>query len=174
MSCTSWSLHDAIELAKAGTPAGLIATTAFQGLAVSELSALGVAGLPLLVIEHPLGGERPDGVARRSRQALEQLASLIAGAATTGGIGRVGATPSSDTPPTDLSERAGFATESITLDDDPVAVLAEFSAREWCDGLPIVPPTAVGVAAMLGGATAPARSAPCRPCGGRPRSRSSP
>jgi hypothetical protein len=36
-----------------------------------------VAGLPLLVIEHPLGGERPDGVARRARQAAEQLASLL-------------------------------------------------------------------------------------------------
>jgi len=37
-----------------------------------------VSGLPLLIIDHPLGGERPDSVARRSRQAFEQLASLIA------------------------------------------------------------------------------------------------
>ena len=59
--------------------AGLIATTAFQGLAVSELAALGVTGLPLLIIDHPLGGERPDAVARRARQAFEQLASLIEG-----------------------------------------------------------------------------------------------
>jgi hypothetical protein len=62
-----------------GTPAGLIATTAFQGLAVSELTSLGVAGLPLLVVQHPLGGERPESVARRAQQALEQLASLIGG-----------------------------------------------------------------------------------------------
>jgi hypothetical protein len=60
-----------------GTPAGLIGTTAFQGLAVSELTSLGVAGLPMLVIQHPLGGERPESVARRAEQALEQLASLI-------------------------------------------------------------------------------------------------
>lgn len=64
-----------------GTPAGLIGTTAFQGLAVSELSSLGVAGLPLLVIQHPLGGEGPESVARRAQQALEQLVSL-------GGCGR--------------------------------------------------------------------------------------
>ncbi|MBI4636705.1 MAG: hypothetical protein HY727_10195 [Candidatus Rokubacteria bacterium] len=44
---------------------------------MSELSALGVSGLPLLVIEHPLGGERPESIARRARQAVEQLASLI-------------------------------------------------------------------------------------------------
>ena len=60
-----------------GTPAGLIGTTAFQGLAVSELTALGAAGLPLLVVQHPLGGERPESVARRAQQAIEQLASLI-------------------------------------------------------------------------------------------------
>src|SRR5204863_594663 len=35
--------------------------------------------------------------------------------------------------------------------DDPAALVAEFSAREWCDGLPIVAPTPERVAAMLGG-----------------------
>ncbi|MBI2492904.1 MAG: hypothetical protein HYV94_12550 [Candidatus Rokubacteria bacterium] len=67
-------------MARLGTPAGLIGTTAFQGLAVSELAALGVSGLPLIVIQHPLGGERPESVARRAQQALEQLASLIGSA----------------------------------------------------------------------------------------------
>ena len=60
-----------------GTAAGLIATTAFQGLALSELGALGVTGLPLLVIQHPLGGERPESVALRAQQVMEQLASLV-------------------------------------------------------------------------------------------------
>jgi len=46
-------------------------------LAIGELQALGVAGLPLLVIDHPLGGEKPEGVSRRARQAFEQLASLL-------------------------------------------------------------------------------------------------
>jgi hypothetical protein len=66
-----------MQLARAGTPAGLIATTAFRGLAVSELAALGVSGLPLLVVDHPLGGERPEAIGRRARQAVEQLRSLI-------------------------------------------------------------------------------------------------
>ena len=60
-----------------GTAAGLIATTAFQGLALSELGSLGVTGLPLLVIQHPLGGERPESVALRSQQVMAQLASLV-------------------------------------------------------------------------------------------------
>ena len=42
-------------------------------------------------------------------------------------------------------------TEILELDDTPEAVLAEFSKREWCDGLPIVPPTEDRVRAMLGG-----------------------
>ena len=64
-------------MARAGTPAGLIATTAFQALAVQQLEARGVRGLPLLVVEHPLGGERPEAAARRAEQAAEQLGSLI-------------------------------------------------------------------------------------------------
>src|SRR5205809_7338305 len=89
-----------MQLAKTGTPSGLIATSAFQGLAVSELGALGVAGLPLLVVEHPLGGERPEAIARRARQAVEQLASLIGGSsvAVTGERGRVGAPRPTGTP----------------------------------------------------------------------------
>jgi hypothetical protein len=35
------------------------------------------ATLPVLVVDHPLGGESPEAIARRARQALEQLASLI-------------------------------------------------------------------------------------------------
>jgi hypothetical protein len=66
-------------VARAGTPAGLIGTTIFQGLAVSELSALGVSGLPLLIVQHPLGGERPESVTRRAHQAVEQLVSLLGG-----------------------------------------------------------------------------------------------
>jgi hypothetical protein len=44
---------------------------------VQQLEARGVQGLPLLVVEHPLGGERPEAVARRAEQAAEQLGSLI-------------------------------------------------------------------------------------------------
>jgi hypothetical protein len=103
-----------------------------------------VSGLPLLVIQHPLGGERPDAVARRAHQAMEQLAALIEGT-------------SANSPPTSQAGLTAPATTdtdvaaSITLDDDPVALLTEFTARSWNDGLPIIPPTPERVAAMLGG-----------------------
>jgi len=41
---------------------------------------------------------------------------------------------------------------TLEVDDSPEAVLAAFVEREWCDGLPIVPPTADRVRAMLDGA----------------------
>jgi hypothetical protein len=41
------------------------------------MAALGATALPLLVIEHPLGGEPVEGVRRRALQAVEQLAGLL-------------------------------------------------------------------------------------------------
>jgi hypothetical protein len=57
----------------------LITTTVFQRLALGEMAALGAGGLPLLVIQHPLGGEAPDGVSRRAEQAVEQLRAMLGG-----------------------------------------------------------------------------------------------
>jgi hypothetical protein len=50
----------------------------FERLARGEMAALGAGDLPLLVIQHPLGGEAPEGVSRRVAQAEEQLARLLA------------------------------------------------------------------------------------------------
>ncbi|HUG36800.1 MAG TPA: hypothetical protein VML54_07605 [Candidatus Limnocylindrales bacterium] len=49
----------------------------FQKLALAEMAALGVTGLPMLVVDHPLGGEKPESVSRRAAQAVEQLTSLL-------------------------------------------------------------------------------------------------
>ncbi|OGK82922.1 MAG: hypothetical protein A2X52_06670 [Candidatus Rokubacteria bacterium GWC2_70_16] len=54
-------------------PAALITTTAFRGLAESERATKGVPELPLIVIDHPLGGVALDTVARRALQTLEAL-----------------------------------------------------------------------------------------------------
>jgi hypothetical protein len=131
------------------------------------MGAQGVSGLPLLVVEHPLGGERPEAIARRAEQALEQLASLISGrserqdsktgAASERQDATTGATTISNRPPT---KRAGLAdpattnpvtTDPVLLDDDNDAIFGYFTEREWADGLPIVPPTEARVAAMLDG-----------------------
>ena len=45
-----------------------------------------------------------------------------------------------------------LTSESIELDDSPEAVDAYFSAQQWSDGLPVIPPTEDRVRAMLGAA----------------------
>ena len=129
------------------------------------MQALGVA-LPMIAIQHPLGGERPDGVSKRARQAVEQIRALLGKADTsatpeigrasfsaTGVIGRAEPASTSLRPPAvgaGLTDPA--TTDPATIDDTPEAVLAAFCERQWCDGLPIVPPTEARVRAMLGGA----------------------
>ena len=108
------------------------------------MGAQGVSALPLLVVEHPLGGERPEAIARRAHQAFEQLNSMVAGSArpasAVGGLSETRVAPHGDS----------TGTDPITIADDPISILEEFTARNWGDGLPIVAPTEERVKAMLG------------------------
>ena len=125
------------------------------------MGAQGVSALPLLVVEHPLGGERPEAVARRAQQAFEQLSALIAGTLDSAETrdSASGATAISNRPPAHQADLAALATTdpattdpiTITVPDDPISLLEEFTARNWADGLPIVAPTEERVKAMLGG-----------------------
>jgi len=120
----------------------------FQRLALAEMAALGATALPLLVIQHPLGGEAPEGVGRRALQAVEQLSSLLRGEESDRSRGRP-----------DEGQRPGAAepahrgeSRSVVMEEE--RVYGEFVKREWCDGLPIVAPTPQRVRAMLAGARA--------------------
>src|SRR5262249_45105556 len=120
------------------------------------MGAQGVSALPLLVVEHPLGGERPEAVARRAQQAFEQLSALIAGTLDSAETrdSASGATAISNRPPAHQADLPALATTdptTITGPDDPSSLLEEFTARNWADGLPIVAPTEERVKAMLGG-----------------------
>jgi hypothetical protein len=116
----------------------------------------------MVTIEHPLGGERSDGVTRRARQAVDQIArllSVVAGSvrparAEGGLIEELAGSARPITPTPAFSEstpREQTAPDFITVADSPEALLAAFCERQWCDGLPIVPPTEDRVRAMLGG-----------------------
>lgn len=104
------------------------------------MTALGATRLPLLVIQHPLGGENPDGVSRRVDQAIEQLAAQL---------GASGAVAKPDAP---VAAAPVAARATLDLEEDDV--YAEFVRRDWCDGLPFVAPTRARVDAMLAGAKA--------------------
>ena len=114
----------------------------------------------MIAIEHPLGGERSDGVSRRARQAVELIKSLLGqntnantatGESTNTAAAESGRAEPASTFVTLPSIQPGL-TDPATVDDTPEAVLAAFCERQWCDGLPIVPPTEERVRAMLGGA----------------------
>src|SRR5436309_567452 len=98
------------------------------------------------MIEHPLGGERSEGIARRARQAVDQLTKALntPTGATPGEIGRAEPGRTFLGPPSVQADLTDLATT-----DDPEGILAAFCEREWCDGLPIVPPTEARVQAML-------------------------
>src|SRR5262245_26032254 len=122
------------------------------------MGAQGVSALPLLIVEHPLGGERPEAIARRAQQAFEQLGALIAGVGTSDSPGTseraTGAPRTSSRPPANQAGLADPATTdpaTINVPDDPISLLEEFTARNWADGLPIVAPTEERVQRMLGG-----------------------
>jgi hypothetical protein len=141
-------------VARGGTAAGLITTTVFQKLALSEMAALGATGLPLLVIQHPLGGESPEGVNRRVAQAIEQIASVLGPDHTVEGEGAGRRRGRPDEPPLGEERRSSERRESAPSVLDEGDVFAEFVRREWCDGLPVVAPTRERVDAMLAGAHA--------------------
>ena len=133
---------------KSGTPAGLITTTVFEKLALAEMAALGATSLPVLVIQHPLGGEGAEGVSQRIAQAVEQLSGLLADERPARRDQR--AAPAKDSP----RRRDGASQPRATVQLEEDDVYPEFVRREWCDGLPFVAPTRERVDAMLAGARA--------------------
>jgi hypothetical protein len=44
-----------------------------MGLAREECRTLGMPGLPLAIIKHPLGGEPKEAISERAKVALEQV-----------------------------------------------------------------------------------------------------
>jgi hypothetical protein len=55
----------------------VVTTTAFAALAHHEAHTLGMEALPILVIDHPLGGEPPGRVAEKAARAVAQLAGHL-------------------------------------------------------------------------------------------------
>ena len=64
-------------LQRAGTPAVVVTTTAFETLAHHEAYTLGMEDLPLLVVDHPLGGEPAERIETRAAGAASQLLTRL-------------------------------------------------------------------------------------------------
>jgi hypothetical protein len=66
-----------VTLHRAGTPAVVVTTTAFETLAHHEAHTLGMEDLPLLVVDHPLGGEPAERIETRAARAASQLLTRL-------------------------------------------------------------------------------------------------
>jgi hypothetical protein len=77
-SCTSWALHDAVELEKFGVPSLCVTTTQFDVLARVEATAMGLPDVQILAVPHPLGAGLPvDKVRLKADASMEKLIQLI-------------------------------------------------------------------------------------------------
>lgn len=65
------------ELRKRGLVTAVVTSTAFQKLGQTQAKIFGVPDLPLLIIQHPLGGIDIDSVKGRAEVAAPQLVKLI-------------------------------------------------------------------------------------------------
>ena len=65
------------ELRKRGLVTAVVTSTAFRKLGETQARIFGVPDLPLLIIQHPLGGLDIDSVRGRAEVATPQLVKLI-------------------------------------------------------------------------------------------------
>ncbi len=65
------------ELRKRGLTTAVICSTPFEKLGRAQARVFGVPDLPLLVIQHPLGGIDLDGVRARAQQASAAVVDLL-------------------------------------------------------------------------------------------------
>lgn len=54
-----------------------ICSTEFEMLGRAEAQALGLEALPLAMIQHPLGGLRPDAVEKRAHSVVDAVQELL-------------------------------------------------------------------------------------------------
>ena len=65
------------ELRKRGLVSAVVCSDAFQKLGRTQAKVFGVPDLPLLIVQHPLGGLDIDSVKARAGVASPQLVRLI-------------------------------------------------------------------------------------------------
>jgi hypothetical protein len=70
-----------VEVAKRGTSAVTVCSTAFLTLGRAQARALGDANLPIAVIPHPFGTRSREEVREIASRCVDELVDLITGAA---------------------------------------------------------------------------------------------
>jgi hypothetical protein len=76
-SCTSWCVHDSVVLEKRGIPTATVNTDEFVSLGQMDAISLGLPGLPIVVVKHPMGDLPEPTVRERARGAVDQVVALL-------------------------------------------------------------------------------------------------
>lgn len=128
-----------VELERRGVPTVLFTAQTFVHDAHRSAASFGLPGLPLAVVPLPFSNQTPEAVHGMAREAFAQVAAGLTGPVEA----------PATTPPESLDERLVYEAEDLLAAADRMT--ADFLARGWSDGFPVVPPTERAVAAMLGG-----------------------
>ncbi len=118
-------------------------STAFVGLARNQARVLGMPDMPMVQLQHPVGGTQLDSVLAKVDASLDELLSKLASPpiSTVAAVSAVSAT---------RSEWIEFDTS-----DEWGSLQTDFAARGWSDGMLMAPPTEMRVAAMVAGSGLP-------------------
>ena len=76
-SCASWCIHDGVTLEKRGVPTATVNSDAFVVLGQKEAVALGLPGLPIVTVPHPMGDVRAEEVRRRAAAMIPQVLHVL-------------------------------------------------------------------------------------------------
>ncbi|MBM3672235.1 MAG: hypothetical protein FJW86_08675 [Actinobacteria bacterium] len=76
-SCTSWSVHDTIQLEQLGIPTVVATTTHFVDLTRRVAAGYGVPEARVAVFPHPLGGSDDDTILAWADAAVDEVISLL-------------------------------------------------------------------------------------------------
>ncbi|HEV8310774.1 MAG TPA: hypothetical protein VGW35_24195 [Methylomirabilota bacterium] len=128
-----------VELERRGIPTAIFTARAFVHDAERSAASFGLPGLPLAVVPLPFTNQTPEAIHRMAEAAFDQVVA---------GLTRPVQAPAPAERPA-LEERLTYDGEDAL--EAWERMQADFLARGWSDGFPLVPPTPRAVEAMLGG-----------------------
>jgi hypothetical protein len=76
-SCTSWCIHDSVELEAHGVPTATVNSDEFVVLGQAEAVALDLPGLPIVTVPHPMGDASAEEVRRRAERMMAQVLHVL-------------------------------------------------------------------------------------------------
>jgi hypothetical protein len=76
-SCTSWSVHDTIQLEHLGIPTVVATTTGFVELTRRVAAGFGLPEARIAVFPHPLGGTDDDTILAWADAAVDEIVALL-------------------------------------------------------------------------------------------------